>query len=144
MAKLNGGYSLNTRLVFHSWFKDIQMYFFECNLSQQEAIMLVKDNTSEHVQLKVEYYLGMTPKSQQSFQGLIEHLSLAFQSCETDSSLIGDFYNWLQKVRQIKEAFADELQILGRKIVAHKLEFLGEAYQGLKHQYIHNLKGPYF
>ena len=31
--------------------------------------------------------------------------------------------------------FADELQILVRKIFAHKPEFLGEENQALKHQY---------
>ena len=62
-------------------------------LSQWEAIQLVKDYTSEHAWLEVECYLGLTPESEQSFQGMKDHLSLTFQSCETVSSLKGDFYN---------------------------------------------------
>ena len=62
------------------------------------TIQLVKDCISEHTWFKVEYYLGLTPKSEQFFQGLIDHLGLMFQSCETVSSLIADFYNWSQKV----------------------------------------------
>ena len=88
--------------------------------------------------------MGLTPEEEQSFQGLIHHLSLTFQSCETVSSLIADFYNWFQKTRETEDAFADELQILVRKIVARKLEFIHEANQALKHQFVQNLRDPYF
>ena len=118
VAKFKGGYSSDTSLVFQPWLKDIWIYTIECHLSQWEAIQLVKDFTSEQARSEVEYYLGLTPKEEQSFQGLIDHLSLAFQSCETISSLIADFYNWSQKTRETKDAFADELQILVRKFVA--------------------------
>ena len=62
--------------------------------------------------------MGLTPKEEQSFQGLIGHLSLAFQSCKMVSSLIADFYKQSQKIRETKDVFADELQVLVRKIVA--------------------------
>ena len=88
--------------------------------------------------------MGLTPKEEQSFQGLIDHLSLAFQSCETVSSLIADFYNWSQKIRETEDAFTDELQVLVKKIVARKPEFTGEANQALKHQFTQNLRDPYF
>ena len=116
----------------------------ECRLSQWEAIQLVKDYTSEQARSEVEYYLGLTPKEEQSFEGLIDHLSLAFQSCETVSSLIADFYNWFQKTRETEDTFADELQILVQKIVARKPEFIHEANQALKHQFAQNLRDPYF
>ena len=104
----------------------------------------MKDYTSEQARSEVEYYVGLTPKEEQSFQGLIDHPSLAFQSCETVSSLIADFYNRFQKTRETEDVFADELQILVRKIVAWKLEFIHEANQALKHQYAQNLRDPYF
>ena len=144
MAKFKGGYSSDASLVFQSWLKDIWVYTIEHCLSQQEAIQLVKDYTSKQARSEVEYYLGLTPKEEQSFQGLIDHLSLAFQSCETVSSLIADFYNQFQKTRETEDAFADELQILVRKIVAWKLEFIHEANQALKHQFAQNLRDPYF
>ena len=109
LAKFKGGYSSDASLVFQSWLKDIQVYTMERCLSQREAIQLVKDYTSEQARSEVEYYLGLTPEEEQSFQGLIDHLSLAFQSCKTVSSLIADFYNWLQKTRETEDAFADEL-----------------------------------
>ena len=144
MAKFKGGYSSDASLIFQSWLKDIRVYTIERRLSQREAIQLVKDYTSEQARSEVEHYLGLTPKEEQSFQGLIDHLSLAFQSCETVSSLIADFYNRFQKTRETEDAFADELQILVWKIVARKLEFIHEANQALKHQYAQNLRDPYF
>ena len=66
-AKFKGGYSSDASLVFQSWLKDIQVYTIECCLSQQEAIQLVKDYTSEQARSEVEYYLGLTPKEEQSF-----------------------------------------------------------------------------
>ena len=112
VAKLKGGYFSNASLVFQLWLKDICIYVLECHLSQQEAIHLVKDYTSEHALFKVEYYLGLTSKSKHSFQGLIDHLSLAFQSCETVSSLIEYFYHQSQKAHETKDMFADKLQVL--------------------------------
>ena len=144
VAKFKGGYSSDASLIFQSWLKDIRVYTIEHRLSQREAIQLVKDYTSEQARSEVEYYLGLTPEEEQSFQGLIDHLSLAFQSCETVSSLIADFYNRFQKTRETEDAFADELQILVRKIVARKPEFIHEANQALKHQYAQNLRDPYF
>ena len=144
VAKLKGGYSSDAILVFLLWLKDIWMYVLEHHLSQQEAIQLVKGYTPKHAWLDVEYYLGMTLESGQSFQGLIDHLSLAFQSCETVSSLIGDFYNWSQKVRETEDMFAEKLQILVRKTVAFKPESLGEANEALKHQFAHNLRDSFF
>ena len=88
--------------------------------------------------------MGLSPKEEQLFQGLIDHLSLTFQSCKTVSSLIADFYKQFQKTRETKDAFADELQILVRKIIARKLEFIHEANQALKHQFVQNLRDPYF
>ena len=104
----------------------------------------MKDYTSEQARSEVEYYLGLTPESEQSFQGLIDHLNLAFQPCEMVSSLIADFYNQSQKTRETKDVFADELQVLVWKIVAHKPEFINEANQALKHQLTQNLRDPYF
>ena len=117
VAKFKGVYSSDASLVFWSWHKDIWVYTLECCLSQQEAIQLVKDYTLEQARREVEYYLGLTPEDEQSFQGLIDHLSLAFQSCKMVSSLITDFYNWSQKTWETEDAFVDELQGLVRKIV---------------------------
>ena len=144
VAKFKGGYSSDASLAYQSWLKDIPVYTIEHCLSQWEAIQLVKDYTSEKARSEVEYYLGLTPKEEQSFQGLMDHLTLAFQSCEMVSYLIADFYNWSQKIQETEDAFADELQVLVRTIVARKPEFKKEANQALKHQFAQNLRVPYF
>ena len=64
VAKFKGGYSSDVSLVFQSWLKDIWVYTIEHCLSQQEAIQLVKDYTSEQARSEVEYYLGLTPKEE--------------------------------------------------------------------------------
>ena len=92
----------------------------------------------------MEYYLGLTSKEEQSFWGLIDNQSLAFQSCKMVSSLIMDFYNQSQKIWETEHAFADELQVLVRKIVAQKPEFISEANRALKCQFAQNLRDPYF
>ena len=40
--------------------------------------------------------------------------------------------------------FADELQVLVRKIVAQKPKFISETNQALKHQFTQNLREHYF
>ena len=143
MAKLKGGYSSDARLVYQSWLKDIQVYVLEYHPSQQEPIQLVKDYTSKHAWFKVEYYLGLTPESKESFWELIDHLCLTFQSCKTVCSLIADFYKQSQKVQEAKDMFTDELKMLVRKIVACKPELISEANQALKHQFTQNLRDSY-
>ena len=126
VAKFKGGYSSNASLVYQSWLKDIQVYTLECHLSQWETIQLVKDYTLEQARSEVEYHVGLTPKEEQSFQGLVDHLSPVFQSWRMVNSLIADFYNWFQKTQETKDAFTDELQVLVRNIVTQKPEFMRE------------------
>ena len=94
--------------------------------------------------MEVEYFLGLTPNCQWSFEKLTDHLSLAFQSCKTVNSLSGNFYNWFQKLKETEDTFTDELQILMHQIVAQKLEFVGETNQALKHEYAFHLRDPCF
>ena len=79
-----------------------------------------------------------------TFEGLIHLLKNAFQSGETTSKLISDFYARAQKKNESEEAFADELQILVHKIIARKLEFREDANEQLNSQYAHKLKNPYY
>ena len=78
VSKLKGGYTSSARLVFQSWLKDIHVHVEHGMVSQREAMQLVKDFTTEHVQDEVEFYIGMVAEEDQSFKGLIEHLHDAF------------------------------------------------------------------
>ena len=142
--KLKGGYSATANLIFQSWLKDVRVHVEERNLSQREAIQLVKDFTAERAQDEVEFYMGMVADDQQTFEGLIQHLKNAFQSGKTTSKLISNFYARTQKKNESEEVFADDLQILVCKIIARKPEFWEDANEQLKSQFAHKLKDPYY
>ena len=142
--KLKGGYSATANLIFQYWLKDIRVHVEDRNLSQREAMQLIKDFTAEHACNEVEFYIGMVTDEQQIFKGLVQHLKNAFQSGETTSELISDFYARAQKKNESEEALADELQILVHKIIARKPEFREDANEQLKSQYAHKLKDPYY
>ena len=138
-TKCKEGYSSNDSLVFQSGVKDIWVYVLEHHLSQWEAIQLVKDFTSKHAWLKVEYYLGLTPKRKHFFQGLIDHLqphiSILWDCQFPDSGILQPRDQWY---------VSGWAAVAGSKIGAHKPEFLGEANQSIKHQFAQNLRDPYF
>ena len=123
ISKLKGGYSSSAGLIFQSWLKDICVHMEDQRLTQRETIQLVKDFTAECARDEVEFYMGMMAEEDQSFEGLIDHLCGAFQSGETLSKLIRDFHGWSQKTRETEDTFADDLQVLARKITVQKLSF---------------------
>ena len=88
-----GRYSATANLIFQLWLKDINIHIEDWNLTEREAIQLVKDFTAEGVHDEVEFYMGMIIDDQQSFDGLVNHLKHVFQLVETISELISDFYS---------------------------------------------------
>ena len=88
--------------------------------------------------------MGMVAKEDQSFEGLIDHLHDTFQSGETLSELIKDFFVQAQKAKETEDTLADDLQVLARKIIVQKLSFCKEANQQLKAQYMHKLWDQYY
>ena len=81
--KLKGCYSATINLIFQFWSKDIQVHVEDQNLTQREAMQLIKDFTAEHAHDEVEFYMGMVAEEQQTFEGLMQHLKNAFQSDKT-------------------------------------------------------------
>ena len=121
--KCKGGYSATVNLIFQSWLKDINVHVEDWNLTKREAIQLVKDFTAERACNEVEFYMGMIADDQQIFSGLVNHLKNAFQLAETVRKLISNFYSHHQKKNESEDIFVDDLQILMRKIIAHKSSF---------------------
>ena len=93
---------------------------------------------------EAEFYMGMIVEEDQSFKGLIEHLWDAFQSGETLSKLISNFYGQSQKAWETEDTFADDLQVLARKIIVCKPSFCLEANNKLMAQYMHKLWDRYY
>ena len=60
------------------------------------------------------------------------------------SELISDFYGQSQKARETEDTFADDLQVLARKIITCKPSFRKEANQQLGAQYVHKLQDQYY
>ena len=141
IQKLKGGYSANAMLVFNSWLKDIEMCVRERKLTNMEAIQLVKDYTAEGARGAVEFYLDTT--ATWKYHELVEHLRTSFESGETFSSLVGDFYSRIQRPRETEDQFADELQILGRKVISIRPSWKQEANEALKTQFASRLRDPY-
>ena len=113
-------------------------------MTEREAIQLVKDFTAKRAHDEVEFYMGMIADNQQTFDGLVNHLKNAFQLGETVSELISDFYGCHQKRNELEDVFANDLQILVRKIIAQKQAFRAKANEQLKHQYAHKLHDQYY
>ena len=116
ISKLKGSYLANVALIFHSWFKDIDMCVQDCNLIEHEARQLVKDYTTEHACGAVEFYFDTY--DQWSYSRLNEHMRTSFESGETFNSLLSDFYVRYQKPIETEDLFADGLQVLARKVIS--------------------------
>ena len=142
--KLKGGFSATANLIFQLWLKDINVHVEDWNLTEREAIQLVKDFTAKRAHDKVEFYMGMIADDQQTFNGLVNHLKNAFQLGETMSNLISNFYGCHQKKNELEDVFVDDLQIWVRKTIAHKPSFRAKANEQLKHQYAHKLHDQYY
>ena len=144
ISKLKGCYSATANLIFQSWLKDIRVHVEDQNLSEREAMQLIKDFTADHTHNKVDFNMGMVVEDQQTFEGLVQHLKNTFQSEETISKLISNFYSQAQKKNKSEDVFADDLQVLVQKIIARKPEFRTNVNEQLKSQYAHKLHDPYF
>ena len=75
-------------------------------------------------------------------QRLIDDITSAFQSIDTNNYLIAKFFSWTQKLKVTKDAFADELQVLVCKIIACKPSFRTEVNKAFKHQCAYHLHNP--
>ena len=142
IPKLKGGYSSDAALFFHSWSKDIQACVTGCRLSDLEAIQLVKETTEGGALKEIQFYLDTSPNV--SYNGLMSHLEVAYTSGEDASIISCDFYGWVQKPRESKENFADDLQVLARKLIHFCPNFRYEVDNALKQQYASGLNDTYY
>ena len=57
------------------------------------------------------------------YQDLLKHLSIAFQGGDGEANIMAEFYSHSQCAKESEEAFADELQLLARKVINKKPDF---------------------
>ena len=141
LAKLKGGYTTEANLFFQSWAKDVQAIVIDRQMSDNEALQLIKEHTEGAARRQVDNYLNFSDN--QTFSGLMKELSTAFESCQDEASLMADFYSRKQLAKENDDEFAEQLQLLARKVICTKQSFRTEAQQALKQQFANGLKDQY-
>ena len=141
LAKLKGGYTTEANLFFQSWAKDVQAIVIDRQMSDNEALQLIKEHTEGAAHHQVDNYLDFSDN--QTFSGLMKELSTAFESCQDEASLMADFYSRTQLAKENDDQFAEQLQLLARKVICTKQSFRTEAQQALKQQFANGLKDQY-
>ena len=138
ITKLRGGYSADAELVFRSWWADILANIRERELDNKSAIQLIKEQTLDNARREVEFQLDLCG-GVITYEDLLKHLSVAFQGGDDEASLLAEFYSRVQKTKETEEAFADELQILARKVIVKKPDFRVNLDSTLKQRYASQL-----
>ena len=141
LAKLKGGYTTEANLFFQSWAKDVQAIVIDRQMSDNEALQLIKEHIEGAAHRQVDNYLDFSDN--QTFSGLMKELSTAFESCQDEASLMADFYSRKQLAKENDGEFAEQLQLLARKVICTKQSFHTEAQQALKQQFTNGLKDQY-
>ena len=138
ITKLRGGYSADAELVFRSWWADILANIQDRELDNKAAIQLIKEQTLDNARREVEFQLDLCG-GVITYQDLLKHLSITFQGGDDEANLLAEFYSHAQKVKESEEAFADELQILARKVIIKKPDFRVNLDTTLKQRYASQL-----
>ena len=94
----------------------------------------MKDSTEDSAKSEVEFHLDTNPEA--TYNSLLTHLKTAFQTSETFETLIAQFYSKTQKVMETFDEYGDEIQNLGRRIIAVNPEWRKEANAAMKHQLV--------
>ena len=101
-------------------------------------IQLIKDHTLDSAHHEVEFQLDLCGGKIQ-YQDLLKHLSIAFQGGDDEANILAEFYSHAQHAKELEEAFADELQLLARKVISKKPDFPVNLNTTLKQWYTNQL-----
>ena len=107
-------------------------------LDNKVAIQLIKEQTLDNAHHKVEFQLDLCG-GKITYQDLLKHLSITFQGGNNKANILTKFYSHAQHFKKSEEVFADELQLLARKVISKKPNFRINLDTTLKQQYAHQL-----
>ena len=138
ITKFKGRYLADAELMFQSWCMDIMAHIQDHELDNKAAIQLIKEMTLDSAHQEVEFQLDLCGGII-TYQDLLRHLSIAFQGGDEEANLLAEFYSCGQKSKELEEAFADELQILARKVISRKPDFQNDLDMTLKQRYVSQL-----
>ena len=102
------------------------------------AIQLIKEQTLDNAHHEVEFQLDLCG-GKITYQDLLKHLSITFQGGNDEANILAKFYSHAQHSKELEEVFADELQLLARKVISKKPDFRINLDTMLKQQYANQL-----
>ena len=102
------------------------------------AIQLIKEQTLDNACREVEFQLDLCD-GKITYQDLLKHLSITFQGGNDEVNILAKFYSHVQHTKELEEVFADELQLLARKVISKKPNFRINLDTTLKQQYANQL-----
>ena len=117
---------------------DILANIHDRELDNKSAIQLIKEQTLDNARREVEFQLDLCG-GVITYEDLLKHLSIAFQGGDDEANLLAEFYSRVQKTKETEEAFADELQLLARKVIIKKPDFRVNLDSTLKQRYASQL-----
>ena len=138
ITKLKGGYSADAELMFRSWRSDILANIADRELDNKAAIQLIKEQTLDNARREVEFQLDLCG-GQITFQDLLSHLGVTFQGGDDEANVLAEFYSRRQFAKESEESFADELQLLARKVISKKPDFRVNLDNTMKQRYASQL-----
>ena len=138
ITKLRGGYSANAELMFRSWKSDILTNISDRELDNKAAIQLIKEQTLDNARREVKFQLDLCGGNI-TYQDLLQHLGVAFQGGDDEANILAEFYSRRQYAKESEESFADELQLLARKVISKKPDFRVNLDNTMKQQYASQL-----
>ena len=86
------------------------------------AIQLIKEQTLDNACCEVEFQFDLYG-GEITYQDLLKHISIAFQGGDDEANILAKFYSHVQHAKELEEVFADELQLLARKVISKKPNF---------------------
>ena len=122
ITKLRGGYSADAELMFRSCESDILAHINDRELDNKSAIRHIKEQTLDNACHEVEFQLDLCG-NEITYQDLLQHLGIAFQGGDDEANVLAEFYSRRQYSKESEETFADELQLLARKVISKKPDF---------------------
>ena len=133
-----GGYSADAELMFRSWKSDILANISDRELDNKAAIQLIKEQTLDNACREVEFQLDLCG-GDITYQDLLQHLGVAFQGGDNEANILAEFYSRHQYAKELEESFADELQLLARKVISKKPDFRVNLDNTMKQRYASQL-----
>ena len=138
ITKLRGGYSADAELMFRSWKSDILANINDRELDNKSAIQLIKEQTLDNARHEVEFPLDLC-SGDITYQDLLQHLGVTFQGGDDKANILAEFYSRRQYTKESEESFADELQLLARKVISKKPDFQVNLDNTMKQWYVSQL-----